>query len=125
MRYKRFYLEPEIHTIVTVWRPEGIMFIEDIDKYIADRNYTNKDDINFVHEPSNDIYVVLNHRDMSSTLLIPETSKYFNFDFMQQRMSAIKQLAQNAKDFKSALFYLKAVEQRLSHIANKVLATLG
>lgn len=125
MRYKRFYLEPEIHTIVTVWRPEGIMFLEDIDKYIADRNYTNKDDINFVHEPSNDIYVVLNHSDMSSTLLIPETSKYFNFDFIQQKMSAIKHLAQNAKDSKIALYNLKAIEQRLSHIANKVLATLG
>lgn len=124
MRYKRFYLEPEIHLKVMVWRPEGIIFFEGLDEYIAN-NYPEGGAVNFVKEPKNDIYVVFNRKDKSSTtLLIPETSKYFNFDFIQQKMSPIKHLAQTTTN-KMALYNLKAVEQRLSHIANKVIATLG
>jgi hypothetical protein len=104
--------------------PEGIIFFKDLDEYMAN-NYPEGGDVNFVKEPKNDIYVVFNRKDKSSTsLLIPETSKYFNFDFIQQKMSVIKHLAQTTTN-KMALYNLKAVEQRLSHIANKVIATLG
>lgn len=123
MRYKKYYLKPQIHLIVTTWRPEGIEFIEDpIDTYT--KGYLSSGYMAVVYEPKNDIYIIFNHKSMHSTLLIPETSKYFNFDFIQQKMSPITHLAQNAKDREMMLFNLREIDQRLSHIANKVLATV-
>lgn len=78
--------------------------------------------IRFKYDKVNDVYLRVSKHNSKifPVLIIPETSKYFNFDFIQF-ISPVRHLIRNHPDRERLLSNLQAIERELKTIGNNLL----